>query len=821
MANITYTVQKGDTLSEIAVAYNTSVVNLMKLNPSIVDEDLIYVGQTLVVSGTPAQETGANNTWKATITHFGLQSNTDRTVYAKWNWSQSNTDHYKVRWWYATGDGVGIVGSDSTTEFTHATYSAPENATHVSFYVQPVSKTYTKNDKETHYWTAQWSTVEKYYFKDNPPSKPGTPDVEIKDFTLTAELDNIASDINAKEIQFQVVKDDSTVFKTGNSKIVTNHASFSCKVTAGSEYKVRCRAVRDKKYSDWSEYSANKTTIPAAPAGFTTCKASSETSVTLAWAAVKNAESYDIEYATKKEYFEGSNQTTTQDNIKHLQYELTGLETGQEYFFRLRAVNKEGESAWSGIKSVVLGKEPVAPTTWSSTTTAIVGEPLTLYWVHNAEDGSSQTYAELEITVAGTTETYTIKNSEDEDEKDKTSFYEFDTTDYPEGTKVEWRVRTAGITKAYGDWSISRVINIYAPATLELNVTDVDGNALETLTTFPAYISALAGPNTQVPIGYHLVVTSNEIYETVDNIGNVKMVNAGEQIYSKYFDISDPLVVELSASNINLDNNISYTITCTVTMDSGLTATATSDFTVAWTDEQYWPNAELTIDNETYAAYIRPYCLDENDVPIEDLLMSVYRREFDGSFTELMTGIDQTKNTFITDPHPSLDYARYRIVATSKSTGAVSFYDMPGYPIGCVSVVIQWDEEWSIFDAVEDETLEQPAWAGSLLQIPYNIDVSDKHQADASLVEYIGREHPVSYYGTQVGHTSSWSFEFPKSDKETLYAIRRLARWTGDVYVREPSGSGYWANITVSYNQKHRGLTIPVSMDVTRVEGGV
>ena len=38
-----------------------------------------------------------------------------------------------------------------------------------------------------------------------------------------------------------------------------------------------------------------------------------------------------------------------------------------------------------------------------------------------------------------------------------------------------------------------------------------------------------------------------------------------------------------------------------------------------------------------------------------------------------------------------------------------------------------------------------------------------------------------------------------KNDKETLYALRRLAKWMGDVYVREPSGSGYWANVTVSF----------------------
>ena len=43
----------------------------------------------------------------------------------------------------------------------------------------------------------------------------------------------------------------------------------------------------------------------------------------------------------------------------------------------------------------------------------------------------------------------------------------------------------------------------------------------------------------------------------------------------------------------------------------------------------------------------------------------------------------------------------------------------------------------------------------------------------------------------------------------------------GDAYVREPSGSGYWANITVSFSRKHRDVTIPVTLGITRVEGGM
>ena len=822
----TYTVKKGDTLWDISVTYASTIAGsttsakvqtLVKLN-NITNPDCIVVGQVLKLDGEATEPT-KTKTSTATIKAFGLQSNTDRTIYATWDWTKSNTENYKVMWYYDTGDSIWFIGNDSTEDNKQSLYSAPSNAKRVKFKVKPISETHRVNDDDVSYWLANWSTEKIYDFDNNPPTTPSTPTVKIEKYTLTADLSNL--DVNATEIQFQVVKNDTSVFKTGTAKIITASASFSCTVTAGNKYKVRCRSCRDGKYSSWSEYSGNSSTIPSTPAGITTCKASSETSVYLEWKAVTTATSYDIEYTTKKNYFDSSNSTTKVNGIETTRYELTGLESGEEYFFRIRSVNNEGSSSWSSIASIVIGKKPSAPTTWSSTTTVTVGEPLTLYWVHNAEDGSSQTFAELELIINGITETRTIQNTSSEEDKDKTSSYSINTSSYIEGTTIQWRVRTAGITKTYGDWSTQRTVDVYAPPTLELNILNPSGEDIDVVESFPFYISALAGPNTQLPIGYHLVIKANEAYETVDDIGNKKTVNAGESVYSNYFDASDAMMVEISAGNTNLDNNISYTATCTVAMNSGLTTEESRTFTVSWTDLEYEPNAEIGIDEETYTASIRPYCQNEYGVNIKNITLSVYRREFDGKFTEIASGIDNSKNTYITDPHPSLDYARYRIVAKTNDTGAVSYCDIPGYPVGGKSAVIQWDEEGTSFNTVNKDEMEEPTWSGSILKLHYNIDVSEKHKPDVALVEYIGREHPVAYYGTQVGETASWNLSIPKEDKETLYALRRLAIWMGNVYVREPSGSGYWASITVSFSQTHCELTIPVSIDVTRVSGGI
>ena len=768
---------------------------------------------------------------RCTNIKLDVQTGTDRTIYATWTWNKTHTDHYEIRWYYDTGDGVWFVGTDSTTTSKQNTYSAPDNAKRVGFKVKPVPKKVKKTVKakngskktvKVNAWNADWSTLKYYNIKNSPPSTPPAPTVTIENLKLTAKLENI--NLNATDIQFQIVKNDSKVFKNGTATIKTYAASYSCTVTAGYNYKVRCRAVRGKEHSAWSEYSSDQGTQPAASKGWEFIKALTSTSVEVNWYGVKNATTYEIEYTTEKRYFDSSNQVqslTVDATLQWSHAEITGLETGKEWFFRMRAVNDNGHSAWTEIKSIVLGKDPIAPTTWSSTTTCVVGEPLILYWIHNAEDGSSQKYAELELTIDGRIETYTIENTTNEDEKDKTSSYSIDTSSYVEGTKIQWRVRTSGITNTYGDWSIQRTVDIYAPPTLELSVTDANGNLLETLTSFPFYISGIAGPNTQNAIGYHLSIMANESYETTDQIGNVKMVNQGEAIYSKFFDTSENLVVEMSANNIDLENNISYKVNCVVSMNSGLTAENSSEFTVAWTDEQYEPNAEIGFNEDDISTYIRPYCENDEGNLIEGIRLSVYRREFDGSFTELATNIDNTTNTYITDPHPALDYARYRIVAISSSTGAVSYYDMPGYPIGEKSLIIQWDEQWTSFDiSNEIDGSSQVPWSGSLLKLPYNVDVSDSYSPDVELVEYIGRKHPVSYYGTQRGTSQTFNAEIDKKDEETLYALRRLAIWMGDVYVREPSGSGYWANITVSFSQTHREVTIPVTLNVTRVEGG-
>lgn len=218
--------------------------------------------------------------------------------------SSSTLDYYEVKWHYDSGDGIWFEGSSSTTTETYAIYSAPDNSNFILVSVTPVAKTQKINDTDTPYWTGT-KAQKMYAIAADPPADPSTPSVTIDQYNLTASLENI-SDARTDKIQFQVYNGNKLV-NTGTVVVEACRASFSCTVSAGGEYRVRCRAININGSSEipsgWSSFSSSVKAVPSTPDSITVCKASSETSVYLEWTAVDSAETYDVEYTTEKRYF--------------------------------------------------------------------------------------------------------------------------------------------------------------------------------------------------------------------------------------------------------------------------------------------------------------------------------------------------------------------------------------------------------------------------------------------------------------------------------------------------------------------------------------
>ena len=876
-----YTVKRGDTLSEIALNHPNDIAGstwqermntLVRLN-NIKNPDVISVGQKLKFSesgtssgsSTPTTSTSLKH---VTFTSFGLISTSDsgREMVANWAWEREHTEEFRTRWvQYKNGAWVPTEGRVEEWEaLAQSTFTADDDATMVQIKVLPISKTYEDGDETKNYFsetegspTVEWAVTDAYNFANNPPKAPGVPSIKIENLTLTIELDVDPAAVDATAVQFNIVKDNTaSIHTSGNCTIntVSHHVSYQYPVLPGSTYKVRARCVKSNGSiapSKWSDFSESVGTKPSAPTAITTYRRNKRTDGTvsayLEWTAVTNATQYRIEYTTVESDFENApnniDKLDTEDARTSI--EITGIESGYDYFFRVRALNADGESDPTPIVTIPIGEPPAAPTTWSSSNSAFVGESMELCWTHNARDNSRQSYAQLRLTInEGSPVSFTFANTTNDttgEQKDVEEFtfgtvisykgdlhVELDTSNASlKNAKIQWEVRTAGVTDQFSDndWSVPRTIYIYEKPSFALSVVKdlADAELIETLDSFPFYIRAaveLSSYELQRPVGYHLRVVANNSYETVDESGRSKIINPGDAVYSKYFDTTEDLIVEMSANNIDLESSMSYTVYCAADMSTGLSLEQEHNFSVQWTEVTYAIQADISVDTEAYTATIRPYCLDSDGNFIENLELSVYRRMFDGSLVEIASHIPNN-GTSVTDPHPSLDYARYRLIARDTTTGAISFYDMAGYPINATGIIIQWDEVWSSFDASGQREIGGTPWSGSLLKLPYNVKVSDSRKRDVEFVNYAGREHSVSYYGDAITETPSWSAAIPRSDKETIYAIRRLSLWKGDVYTREPSGIGYWAHVEVSFSENYNDLILPISLAITRVEGGM
>ena len=806
---------------------------------------------------------------KVNIDWFVLTAGTQNSIDCIWSWSRS-PNMYFVRWEAYDTNGNKWIVSDSTYDATNMTPQKRQTFDLSLYKKARVSIRPIKNMNGSTITTVEyqdntdWAVME-YDFKNNPPNLVGDPEFTIDNNNkLTATIENIDSEeLNANQIEFEIYQDNTKKYKTAKVKINTtmNRVEYQLTVDAGHTYRIRCRAVRDKINGGWTAFTASQQSLPSAPNNIIKLQtqkiveqASTRYAVYVEWDAVNTAKQYEIQWTTNKSYFDVSGEVSSAitEEGQGPKYLVTDIDVGREYFFRVRSINDKGHSAkWTPIKSIILGTKPSAPTTWSNVTNAILGEDINIYWKHNATDGSVETHARICFTVINSnpqinpmTFYQVIENTRDIEHKEDNGVYTINSNSQTSGSPYDWRnlrdgfvikykIQTTGVANEYSDYSTERQIHVYSQPSVVVDIlnNNVHPTSIEEVTSFPFYFSILAQPATQEPISYYIEVISNDTYSTVDEIGKTKIVNAGDKIYQKYYDPNRNkwnFLIEMNPGNIDLENNKHYTVNVTVAMNSGLTASSSEDFTASLVDVHYDVFGSILIDKETLTASICPYCNQYHEtngelVPslVQNCSLSVYRRDFDGTFTLIEDNIPNNARTYVSDPHVSLDYARYRVVARMNDTGAISFGDIPAVYVGEHSIVIQWSEEWSSFEY--DNTGEgnvAPNWAGSMLKLPYNVNISENTNSDVEFIEYAGRKHPVSYYGTQLGYSATWNTEIPAEDKDLLYQLRRLAVWMDNVYVREPSGSGYLANIKVSFSKTYNKLVIPVTLTLKRVEEG-
>lgn len=340
-------------------------------------------------------------------------------------------------------------------------------------------------------------------------------------------------------------------------------------------------------------------------------------------------------------------------------------------------------------------------------------------------------------------------------------------------------------------------------------------------------------------------------------------ISSQEYNVDEEYEINNKLRWYVNPMETYLSDNTAYNVKLEAVTDAGLRAEY--DMTIYVDIDTYSYVCDLdnyAFDQDTFSLVLMPSCRDytaqmiappvdepddnpepgeedsevitedeDDTVPLvqEDFVnLSVYRIDYDGSLVLVGENIPNNGTTSIVDPYPPLSFARYRIIAQDVRSGVIYFNDTDPLPIEEPSIIIQWDPEYldgmrrqeddySITYMTEGE-LDEPSWLGNVLKLDYNIDVDENVSKEVSVINYAGREYGVSYYGDFITEGGKWSCDIPADDTDTIDKIRLINKWKGDCYVREPSGVGYWATVSITFSKKHTDLVIPISINVVRVE---
>lgn len=756
-------------------------------------------------------------------------------------------------------------GTWQSTTATTAEVSVPEGATNVVVTVRPVSKEYKyyKDKKATTPKSAKWyaaastsRAIQTGAFHN--PQRPSISSAQVAEDGVTVAV-SVSDDDPYTAVFFAEALSGGKVVATARVAAKEDTKTFASKGTAllrcpeGAEVTVRARMqnvlgqqknTTSDYTSPWVSHPDKLKTKPPKTAGVK-ASATAQGTARVEWAAAAGAESYEIAYGSSAQAFSLSSGVQTKSTADAAdptarKMDFDDLEPGKTWFFWVRAVNASGEGAWSDASAgVAMGTAPAAPSVWADAYAAIRGDRVRIGWAHNATDGSAQSRAQVMLRrgVSGPWEAREVAGA--------ASSLELDTSDVPDGTTLQFYVRTWGIVpgeSGASPASETRAVRVWERPTCEVRV---DGS----VTRLPFQLTVDVSSPSQVPVSETVRITAAAEHSTVEADGAERTVLAGDTVWERTWQRPpDPLKVELSAGDVMLQPGQEYAVAAFAAMSSGLSCEAFASFTADLVPSAFQIEAQVTEHGAygcevEFAAYDPPEGeeegTDEDGDPIatgrpvlaEGAQLAVYRVETDGSMTPLMRNVPNDGSYSLVDDHAALGRQRYRVTALDAANGTVSWLDVADSVVSCESVVLQWGEGVTTLVRVDDEPADQDPGAEDApvagdevptgprtLELPANIQVSESNERDTALVEYIGRDHPVAYYGTQLGNSATIECDIDKGDLETLDALREIAAHPGDVYVREPTGGAYWAHVSPSWSASAASGLVHVTLDVVRTD---
>lgn len=581
--------------------------------------------------------------------------------------------------------------------------------------------------------------------------------------------------------------------------------AFGVRAVQGS-YEAKTRADGVTQYTVianmTSKYVWNGGTVPQAPGDVAAVRSETAGEVIVTWDwPWEEADTAELSWASNPNAWESTDgpETFTINSMYAAKWRVSNLETGQQWYFRVRLGKTEDEvvtyGPYSDIVTVLLSDAPDVPVL--SLTSAVItkGGPLSASWGYVSNDGTPQAYAELCLaTVNGST----ITLSDPIAHTETAQHVEIDTSEWDEGSTYYLCVRVVSKSGQWSEWSDPVAVSVADPVTCSVSTNDLPITALtdrtaRVLSEMPLELTvtgAGTGGQTAVVIiraeEYHMIRPDEKVQDGFDGETIVSYSQTGEAPIT----ITEDMVIG------RLDDGASYYLLAMASDENGQSATVRLPFEVHWAHQAEIPTVTCQVEDEiAKITATAPAGYVSGDV------CDIYRLSADKPQQIIKGG---SFGVTYVDPYPNIGNYGYRVVDRTSNGDYITADERPAW-----ADVSGGIEEYSI---IVD-------FNGERIILPYDIDLSNGWMKDFQVTNYLGGSQKGDW-NPAVTRTGTYSVAlFAGEDDEMIEGLRNLADYPGICHIRTPEGSGFACDIQVSEQKFHDSWEqVIFTLEVTQVD---
>ncbi len=609
--------------------------------------------------------------------------------------------------------------------------------------------------------------------------------------------------------------------------------------------------------------------VAVPPANVTVIEGPRDGTVRVGWEwSWANAVSAEISWSEFPEAWESTNEPSsyTVENKQVTSWVVADLEVGKTWYFRIRLIGEDGdetiEGPWSQMIAYNLSSVPDRPALSLSKSVINEGGSVTARWAYSATGDTEQAYAEICLVtfdsnndpvygdvVASTSEGQSVVIEQEWATGDMyylavrvtttaglqsawseaVSLYVAEpvsiwvdsfrrTFDYALTAKGYQWVPDPGIWMPTGESSTVHTAE-YTQANLEIyekalhnveelvsqtettkttNEYSLTSTWTEPLSTMPLTATVTGAGATGTTVlsivraeDYHLYRPDDKDYDGYEGETIATFSQTGE----------NPITITVDDLVGRLDDGARYTLIATVIDEYGQTASEEISFTVNWLHKALVPSAKVWTDKYLRASEITPIAPEG---AVETDTCDIYRITADQP--ELVYRGATFGETYV-DPYPAFgDFCGHRLVMITANGDYATATGLGWY-----------DTDSDDGDLLEEQQMIIDV-DGEQIELPYNIELSNKWNKDFKRTSYLGGSVQGDWNPAVTRDLSADTVLVRDLDLDRQLAMRDLAGYAGVAHIRTPDGSSLTCDIQISESQSYETKKVTYSMTIQAVD---